>query len=75
MNVQKLGQILNEMYNKAPNGDRVTNIHLFGIKFAEIILKNHFSVKSIVECSGINVSYAAEVSKGVRLARYVTPKE
>ena len=72
---QELGKILGDMYNNAPHGDQVAKIHLFGVKFAEVILRNNLNVKEIIESSGIKPSYAAEVSKGIRLSRYVTPKE
>jgi hypothetical protein len=59
---------------RAPHGYQVANIHLFGIKYAEIIQKNHLCVKDIVVSSGLNPSYATEVSKGIKLSRYVVPK-
>lgn len=75
MNVNELGQILNSMYSQAPNGYQVANIHLFGVKYASVILKNKFKVVDIVKASGINSSYTTEVSKGIKLSRYVVPKE
>ncbi|WP_428829536.1 HTH-like domain-containing protein [Paenibacillus durus] len=47
---------------------------MFGIKFADIILRNSYSVKEIVSLSGLNTSYAFEVSKGIKLSKYVIPK-
>ena len=35
---KKLGEILSNMYNSAPEGYLVTFIHLFGIKYARDIL-------------------------------------
>ncbi|MBT2761253.1 hypothetical protein J7E85_08360 [Paenibacillus sp. ISL-20] len=75
MNVSELGRILGDMYNKAPHGDQVAKIHLFGVKYADVILRNNLSVKDIVARSGINPSYATEVSKGIKLSVYVVPKE
>ncbi|WP_339192790.1 hypothetical protein [Paenibacillus sp. FSL W8-1287] len=75
MNVQELGKILWEMYNKAPHGKQVAKIHLFGVKYADIIQRNNYSVKDIVAASGINISYATEVSKGIKLSEYVVPKD
>ncbi|WP_231573993.1 HTH-like domain-containing protein [Paenibacillus sp. FSL R5-0345] len=75
LGVQELGRILCEMYNKAPHGKQVAKIHLFGVKYADIIRKNNYSVKDIVAASGINISYATEVSKGINLSEYVVPKE
>lgn len=62
------------MYNNAPHGKQVANIHLFGVKYADIIQRNHYNVKDIVAASGINISYATEVSKGIKLSEYVVPK-
>ncbi|MNI64092.1 hypothetical protein D3C73_1195100 [compost metagenome] len=62
------------MYNKASQGKQVAKIHLFGIKYADVIQKNHYSVKDIVAASGLIISYVAEVSKGIKLSEYVVPK-
>lgn len=74
MSINELGQILREMYSNASHGNQVVNIHLFGIKYAFEILRNKYSVKEIVTASGINTSYATEVSKGIRLSEYVILK-
>jgi len=74
MTENELGRILKEMYEDAPSGDQVAMIHLFGVKYASIILNNNFKATDIVRASGINRSYATEVSKGIRLARFVVPK-
>ncbi|MEK4529754.1 hypothetical protein NST38_30590 [Paenibacillus sp. FSL H8-0104] len=75
MTVSELGKILSEMSQNAPHGKRVAKIHLFGVKYADVILRNGFSVKEIVTASGINQSYETEVSKGIKLSEYVLPKE
>ncbi|NQX63740.1 hypothetical protein [Paenibacillus qinlingensis] len=75
MNIQELGKILGEMYIKAPHGKQVAKIHLFGVKYADVIQRNHYSVKDIVAASGINISYATEVSKGIKLSEYVIPRD
>lgn len=69
--VSELGIILQQMYNNAPQGYQVANIHLFGVKYSNEIIKNRYKVSDVVKASGINLSYATEVSKGVKLARYV----
>lgn len=74
MTENDLGKILKEMYETAPRGYQVANIHLFGVKYASIINDNHYKVTDIIRASGINKSYATEVSKGIKLARYVIPK-
>lgn len=74
MTENQLGAILKEMYENAPHGDKVANIHLFGIKYAQAIIENSFRAGDIIRSSGLNPSYSTEVSKGVKLSRYVVPK-
>ena len=74
MTENELGRILKEMYDNAPKGYQVANIHFFGVKYASIILENNFRATDIVLASGLKSSYATEVSKGIKLSRYVMPK-
>jgi 5-methylcytosine-specific restriction protein B len=61
------------MYLEAKDKESVTMIHLFGIRHAEDIKKCDFSVTQLVKKSSIPDSYATEVHKGMRLAKYVAP--
>ena len=74
MTPDELGRTLSEMYRDAPDGEATTMIHLFGIKYADEISDCGASVTEIVRLSGVSDSYNTEVSKGVRLARYVVPR-
>lgn len=74
MSKSELGLILKNMYENAPEGYQVANIHLFGVKYATIIQEGGYKINDIIIASGINKSYATEVSKGVKLAKYVVPK-
>lgn len=74
MNIKELGGKLREMYINAPKGDSVAMIHLFGIIYAEEINNCEYSKKDIIIASGISQSYITELSKGVKLAEYVYPK-
>lgn len=74
MTENELGKILREMYDNAPTDYQVANIHLFGVKYASIILDNNIKATDIIRASGLNKSYATEVSKGIKLAKYVVPK-
>lgn len=74
MTENELGKILKDMYDSAPTGYKVANIHLFGVKYSSIILKNNVKATEIIRASGLNPSYATEVSKGIKLSRYVMPK-
>ena len=60
------------MYDNAPDGDTVAMIHVFGIKYAEEIRISDTNPRQIAESSGIPASYVSEISKGVKLAKYVT---
>jgi hypothetical protein len=74
MSITELGDILREMYSRAPEKEQATFIHLFGIKYGELILKNKYSASEIVKASGIKDSYKTEVRKGINLSKYVTAK-
>ncbi len=71
MTQQKLELILNKMYNEAKKGEKVTMIHLFGIKYGNIIKENKYSIKDIVKDANISETYVTEITKGANLAKYV----
>lgn len=72
MTIDDLGRELQKMYANAPEKEQVTFIHLFGIKYGAIILRNNYSASDIVNASRINTSYKTEVRKGVNLSNYVS---
>lgn len=74
MTEMKLAEILKDMYENAPRGEQVAHIHLFGIKYADEINTNNLKSIDIIRRSGINKSYATELSKGIKLSKYVVPK-
>ena len=74
MTPEKLADILSVMYQDAPDGEATTMIHLFGVKYADEIHDCGATVTEIVRLSSLSDSYNAEVSKGMRLARYVVPR-
>jgi len=71
MTKQDLGLILAKMYNEAKKGEKVTMIHLFGIKYGNIIRGNKYSFKDIVKNANISETYVTELTKGANLAKYV----
>lgn len=71
MSVFELGRKLKSMYESAPQGYKVTFIHLFGIKYGYDILANKHSISDIVKSSGIKESFKTEVAKGIKLSKYV----
>ena len=75
MTLNELGEKLKKMYNNAPTGDSVAMIHLFGIKYANEISISQFSKKDIAIAARIPESYGTEISKGVKLAKYVKEKQ
>lgn len=74
MNTEEFGRILHEMYSRAADGGNVAMIHLFGIKYAAQINESHTKASQITRASGIPVLYIAEVSKGIKLAKFGVPK-
>ncbi|EMS33587.1 hypothetical protein C943_04466 [Mariniradius saccharolyticus AK6] len=62
------------MYNNAQKGEAVAMIHLFGIKYAKQIHEGKYSIKDIIDISGIHKSFSTELSKGIKLAKYVSFK-
>ncbi len=73
MTGQEAGRKLREMYDSAPYGEQVAQIHLFGIKYADEL--EGLTNAEIVRHSGLYESYITEVAKGRRLAKYVRPRE
>lgn len=69
--VEKLGGILKSRYDDALRGEKVTQIYLFSIIYAEEIRQNHYRISEIVKHSTISQSYETEISKGIKLAKYV----
>ena len=74
MTIKELGRELREMYLNAPKGDAVAMIHLFGIKYADEISNFENAKNEIIQVSGISQSYITELSKGIKLAKYVITK-
>lgn len=74
MTLKELGEKLNEMYNSR-KGEAVVMIHLFGVKYAEEIKASGYSKKDIIKAAKISESYVTELTKGVKMAEYVIPKD
>ncbi len=69
--VEELGGILKSKYDDALQDEKVTQIYLFSIIYAEEIRQNHYRISEIVKHSTISQSFKTEVSKGIKLAKYV----
>ncbi len=74
MTINELAEKLANMYETAPTGDSVAMIHLFGIRYSNEIKDLGVSSKALAKAAKLNDSYGTEISKGVKLAKYVTPK-
>jgi len=74
MTKQDLATELKKMYENAPQGDSTTMIRLFGIKYSEELKSCTCSMSEIAELAEIGINYHAEISKGIRLAKYVKIK-
>ena len=71
MQISQAAQILRRMYDAAePYREQVTAIHYFAIKYANQI--EDISPKDIVVSAEMPEAYKTEISKGIRLAKYVT---
>ena len=68
MEIKELSKILSENYENAYNGEKVVQIHLFGVKYGKIIRENNYSSKDIIDNSELNESYIAELNKGIKLS-------
>ena len=75
MTLDKLVNKLNHTYENANEGESTTMIHLFGIRYAQFIAKNKVAIaSSIIKASNLSNTYFTEISKGVRLSKYILEK-
>ncbi len=72
---QELGNILRDMYTEGnTDHSQAANVHLFGLKYGQIIRANKLSIKAIVNKSGISDNYAIEINKGIKLSELIAKK-
>ena len=72
MTVEEAAAELKRMYERAPQGEQTTMLHLFGIKYADDLVG--LSIGDVVRKADISKSYPTEINKGRRLAKYVDIK-
>ena len=75
MDEAQLADILRSMCGDAPYGEKVTTIHLFGIRYTTDLLSRHVSINNVAKLSGVGDSYSIEVRQGVNLAKHVELKQ
>lgn len=71
--IEELASILSDMYDAAEN--KTTAIHMFGLKYAEIIIKNEYPATHIVKASRLQDSYHVEVNKGISIYKAIRDNE
>jgi len=69
-----LSEKLHEMYYNAPCKEKALMVHLFGIKYADVIKTSGYNLKEILKLAGIKESYCVEINKGINLSKYVEVK-
>lgn len=74
MTDMELAEILHSMYENARRNEAVCQVNLFGILYAKELQSSGCTIKHIVELSGIQSGYVSEISKGIKLSRYVVPR-
>lgn len=71
--VNELAAKLRELYDNTKK-DKVAMIHLFGIRYGEIIRSNNVRVSDIVKIAKLNHYCVTELNKGINLAKFVNIK-
>lgn len=74
MTINQLGKALSDLYHNAPKGEAVAMIHLFGIKYAKELNESRFNKKEVARAANIPESFGTEISKGIKLSKYVVAK-
>lgn len=80
MDINDLAKKLSEMYENAGKGNKVTMIHLFGIRYAEKIKMGGFTAGEIIRNTKLkngnpmSDAYQTEIQKGIKLSKYVVEK-
>lgn len=69
MRTENLVRELRDACARAPSGDKVVTIHLFGIRHASEL--DGLNLQELAERAGIGKSFGTEIRKGVRLAEFV----
>lgn len=71
--VEELAKILSQMYDSATN--KTTAIHMFGIKYADVIISKGYTATEIVNASSLSDSYHVEVNKGISIYKSMKDNE
>lgn len=71
--VEMLGEILSDMYNSAAN--KPAGIHMFGIKYGEIIQAQNYQLADIIAAAKLSPSYKEELRKGIKIYESILNNE
>jgi hypothetical protein len=72
MTIEEAAKTLSLRYERAPKGQKVTQLYLFGIEYAESI--KDMSMADLAIRAGISKTFGTELNKAVNLAEYVQLK-
>ncbi len=67
LDIEQISLILANMYNNAEENYKVAAIHMFGIKFGNLILEKQFRIRDIISIANLSQSYETELSKGLNI--------
>jgi len=70
--IEEAAKALQRMCATAEKGEKVVQIHLFGIKYADQL--DGMSLPDIAVGAGLGESFKTEIRKGMKLAKYVELK-
>ena len=69
---QQLGSILSDIYTKAAEKQKISELYLFGIKFGKLIGDKNYSYNNIISYSNLPESLSTELGKAVKISKYLT---
>ena len=75
MDDTELAAELRRMYESAGRNEAACQVHLFGIKYARELQSSGYTLRHILELSGVSMGYLSDISKGVKLSKYVVLKD
>jgi len=70
----QMAEELKKVMASAPRKEAACYIHLFGIQYGEEITEKGYTAKELVNLAELPYGYQSELSKGIRLSKYVEMK-
>lgn len=72
MTIDEIARRLRESYDKAGKGHKALSIHLFGIRYADVLAD--MPLNEVVIRAGVRETYQTELRKGINIAPHVVLK-